>query len=177
MSLSDSHLAIALTAPRRSRTRSKRFWLIRCSIEILTAPEEDLHLRQIMDEGKILLVNLAKGHVGEDSSSLLGGLVVTTIGLAAFSRADTPQDKRRDFFVYVDEFQRFTTVALANMFFELRKYRVGFTVAYQYLNQLTPEVRHAILGNVGSIISFRVGVEMLHISFENSRAGFRKSTS
>ncbi|WP_439372634.1 type IV secretory system conjugative DNA transfer family protein [Bradyrhizobium sp. DASA03120] len=126
---------------------------------ILTAPEEDLHIRRIMDEGKVLLVNLAKGHIGEDSSSLLGGLLVTTIGLAAFSRADTPQDKRRDFFVYVDEFQSFTTVALANMFSELRKYRVGFTVAHQYLNQLTPEVRHAVLGNVGSIISFRVGVE------------------
>lgn len=126
---------------------------------ILTAPEEDLHIRRIMDEGKVLLVNLAKGHLGEDSSSLLGGLLVTTIGLAAFSRAETPQDKRRDFFVYVDEFQSFTTVALANMFSELRKYRVGFTVAHQYLNQLAPEVRHAVLGNVGSIISFRVGVE------------------
>lgn len=126
---------------------------------ILTAPNTDLHLRQIMDQGNVLLVNLAKGHIGEDSSSLLGGLLVTTIGLAAFSRADTAQEKRRDFFVYIDEFQSFTTVAIANMFSELRKYRVGFTVAHQYLNQLAPDVRHAVLGNVGSIISFRVGVE------------------
>lgn len=126
---------------------------------ILTAPKTDLHLRQIMDQGNVLLVNLAKGHIGEDSSSLLGGLLVTTIGLAAFSRADTAQEKRRDFFVYIDEFQSFTTVALANMFSELRKYRVGFTVAHQYLNQLGPDVRHAVLGNVGTIISFRVGVE------------------
>jgi hypothetical protein len=126
---------------------------------ILTAPEKDLHIRRIMDQGQVLLVNLAKGHIGDDSSSLLGGLLVTTIGLAAFSRADTLAAERRDFFVYIDEFQSFTTLALANMLSELRKYRVGFTVAHQYLNQLEPPVRHAVLGNVGSIISFRVGVE------------------
>src|SRR6202048_3020038 len=126
---------------------------------ILTVPEKDLHIRRIMDQGQVLLVNLAKGRIGEDSSSLLGGLLVTTIGLAAFSRADTPSAERRDFFVYIDEFQSFTTLALANMLSELRKYRVGFTVAHQYLNQLEPPVRHAVLGNAGSIISFRVGVE------------------
>jgi type IV secretory pathway TraG/TraD family ATPase VirD4 len=126
---------------------------------ILTAPEKDLHIRRIMDQGQVLLVNLAKGHIGEDSSSLLGGLLVTTIGLAAFSRADTPPADRKDFFVYIDEFQSFTTLALANMLSEMRKYRVGFTVAHQYLNQLEPDVRHAVLGNAGSIITFRVGVE------------------
>ncbi len=78
---------------------------------ILTAPEKDLHIRKIMDQGQVLLVNLAKGHIGEDSSSLLGGLLVTTLGLAAFSRADMPAAKRRPFFVYVDEFQSFTTLA------------------------------------------------------------------
>ncbi len=126
---------------------------------ILTKPEKDLHLRRIMDDGGVLLVNLAKGRLGEDSSSLLGGLLVTTIGLAAFSRADMPAEKRRDFFVYVDEFQSFTTLALVNMFSELRKYRVGFTVAHQYLHQLEPEIRHAVLGNAGTLISFRVGAE------------------
>jgi type IV secretory pathway TraG/TraD family ATPase VirD4 len=126
---------------------------------ILTAPKHDLHFRQIMDEGKVLLVNLAKGRIGEDSSSLLGGLLVTTIGLATFTRAGTPQAKRREFFVYVDEFQNFTTLAVANMFAELRKYRVGFTVAHQYLHQLEPEVRHAVLGNAGTVISFRMGAE------------------
>jgi type IV secretory pathway TraG/TraD family ATPase VirD4 len=126
---------------------------------ILTAPDKDLHIRQIMDQGQVLLVNLAKGHIGEDSSSLLGGLLVTTIGLAAFSRADTPPAGRRPFFVYVDELQSFTTLALANMLSELRKYRVGFTLAHQYLHQLEPDIRHAVLGNAGSIISFRVGVE------------------
>jgi hypothetical protein len=126
---------------------------------ILTAPKTDLHIRRIMDEGKVLLVNLGKGQIGEDSSSILGGLLVTTIGLAAYSRTDIPAANRRDFFVYIDEFQSFTTLALANMLSELRKYRVGFTVAHQYLNQLEPEVRHAVLGNTGSIISFRVGAE------------------
>jgi hypothetical protein len=118
-----------------------------------------LEVRRIMDEGKVLLVNLAKGKIGEDSSSLLGGLLVTTIGLAAFSRADVAPEARRDFFVYVDEFQNFTTLAVANMLSELRKYRLGFSIAHQYLHQLDPDIRHAILGNVGTIISFRVGAE------------------
>jgi hypothetical protein len=126
---------------------------------VLTAPAIDLHFRQMMDAGNILLVNLAKGLLGEDSASLLGGLLVTTLGLAAFSRADIPADTRQDFFVYIDEFQSFTTLAVANMLSELRKYRVGFTVAHQYLQQLEPDVRHAILGNAGTIISFRLGVE------------------
>jgi type IV secretory pathway TraG/TraD family ATPase VirD4 len=126
---------------------------------VLTSPGKDLHIRRIMDDGGVLLVNLAKGRLGEDSSTLLGGLLVTTIGLAAFSRADMPLQNRRDFFVYVDEFQSFTTLALVNMFSELRKYRVGFTVAHQYMHQLEPDIRHAVLGNAGTIISFRVGAE------------------
>jgi hypothetical protein len=77
----------------------------------------------------------------------------------AFSRADIAPEKRRLFYVYIDEFQSFTTLALVNMFSELRKYRVSFTVAHQYLNQLEPEIRHAVFGNVGTIISFRVGAE------------------
>ena len=126
---------------------------------ILTAPEKDIRIRRIMDEGKVLLVNLAKGRIGEDSSTLLGGLLVTAIGLAAYTRADMPEAQRRNFFVYVDEFQSFTTLALASMLSELRKYRVGFTIAHQYMHQLEPDVRHAVLGNVGSMISFRVGAE------------------
>jgi hypothetical protein len=109
--------------------------------------------------GRVLLVNLGKGRIGEDSSSLLGGLLVTTIGLAAFSRAAVPMEQRPDFFVYVDEFQTFTTLAVANMLSELRKYRVGFTIAHQYLHQLEPDIRHAVLGNASTIISFRLGAE------------------
>jgi type IV secretory pathway TraG/TraD family ATPase VirD4 len=126
---------------------------------MLTAPKQDIHVRRLMDEGRVLLVNLAKGRIGEDSSALLGGLLVTTIGLAGYSRADLDPARRRDFFVYVDEFQSFTTLALANMLSEMRKYRLGFTVAHQYLHQLEPDVRHAVLGNAGTIISFRLGAE------------------
>jgi type IV secretory pathway TraG/TraD family ATPase VirD4 len=126
---------------------------------ILTSPQHNLHIRRIMDEGQVLLVNLAKGRIGEDSSSLLGGLLVTTIGLAGYSRAEIDPAKRRDFFVYVDEFQSFTTLALANMLSEMRKYRLGFTVAHQYLHQLRADIRHAVLGNAGTLISFRVGAE------------------
>src|ERR1700737_2363008 len=126
---------------------------------MLTEAPKELSIRRVMDEGGVLLVNLSKGRLGEDSSTLLGGLLVTTFGLAAFSRADTPAALRRDFFVYVDEFQSFTTLALVNMFSELRKYRVGFTVAHQYMHQLEPEIRHAVLGNSGTLISFRVGAE------------------
>jgi hypothetical protein len=112
-----------------------------------------------MDKGQVLIANLAKGRIGDDSSSLLGGLLVTTIGLAAYTRADVPSAQRRDFFVYIDEFQSFTTLSLANMLSELRKYRVGFTIAHQYLQQLSPEIRHSVLGNIGTIISFRVGAQ------------------
>ena len=126
---------------------------------ILTSSESDIRVRGVMDDGKLLMVNLAKGRLGEDSSSLLGGLLVTTIGLAAFSRADLPAEKRRDFFVYIDEFQSFTTLAVTNMLSELRKYRVGFTICHQYLHQLEPDVQHAVLGNVGTMICFRLGAE------------------
>lgn len=125
--------------------------------KILTAPEEDLHFRQIMDDGQVLLVNLAKGQIGEDAAGLLGGMLVTTLGLAAFTRQDIPEQQRRPFYLYLDEFQNFTTHAMANMTSELRKYRVSLTLAHQYLFQLTPEVREAVLGNAGTIISFRVG--------------------
>ena len=124
---------------------------------ILTNPERPINIRRIMDEGKILLVNLAKGQIGEDASSLLGGLLVTTIGLAAFSRQDTDAAARRPFYCYLDEFQNFTTLSVANMLSELRKYRIGMIVVHQYLEQLDPAVRHAVLGNTGTLISFRLG--------------------
>lgn len=123
----------------------------------LTEAKKPLQFRDIMDRGKILVVNLSKGRLGEDSAHLLGGLLVTTIGLAAFSRADTAEPERRPFFLYVDEFQNFTTLAVANMLAELRKYRVGTVLAHQYLDQLEPEVRDAVIGNAGTLISFRLG--------------------
>jgi len=116
---------------------------------ILTKSEQMLHLRKIMDDGQVLSVNLAKGELGEDTAALLGGLLITTIGLAAFSRAEISEAARRDFFLYIDEFQNFTTRSIANMTSELRKYRVAAVLAHQYVHQLEPEIRDAILGMSG----------------------------
>ncbi|MEW8285191.1 MAG: DUF87 domain-containing protein [Candidatus Thiodiazotropha endolucinida] len=124
---------------------------------ILTNPKQPINIRRIMDEGKILLVNLSKGRLGEDTAGLLGGLLVTTVGLAAFSRSDTPEEMRRPFYLFIDEFQNFTTLAIANMASELRKFQVGLVLAHQYLHQLDPDIRYAVLGNAGTLISFRLG--------------------
>ena len=126
---------------------------------ILVEPKMDLRFRSLMDEGKVLFVNVAKGRLGEDSALLLGSLVVSTLGLAAFSRVERPSSERKPFFVYLDEFHNFTTLMLANMMSELRKYGVGLTLAHQYMHQLEPDIRHAVLGNAGTLISFRVGPE------------------
>ncbi len=117
--------------------------------------------REVMDQGKILLLNLSKGKIGEDNSSLLGAMMVTKIQLAAMSRVDTPEDQRRDFYLYVDEFQNFATESFADILSEARKYRLNLTLAHQYIAQLTTgestKVRDAIFGNVGTLICFRVG--------------------
>ena len=126
---------------------------------ILVDPDIDLHFRQIMDEGKVLLVNVSKGRLGEDSAFLLGGLIVSTLGLAAFSRAEADPSGRRPFFLYLDEFQSFTTLMLANMMSELRKQGIGLVFANQHLQQLDQEIRSAVIGNAGTLISFRVGAE------------------
>ncbi len=144
---------------------------------ILTEPKEPISIRRIMDEGKVLLVNLGKGKIGEDSSALLGGLLVTTLGLAAYSRADVQPAARRDFFVYVDEFQSFTTLAVANMLSELRKYRVGLTMANQYLFQLEPEIRHAVLGNAGTSFPSALERRTQGISPANSMSASRLAVS
>ncbi len=124
---------------------------------ILTNPERPLSLRRIMDESKILLVNLAKGRLGEDTSNLLGSLLISRFDLAALSRADIPETERRDYALYLDEFHNFTTQSLIFMLSELRKYRLSLVLAHQYLTQLEPNIRDAILGNVGTTIVFRIG--------------------
>lgn len=136
---------------------------------ILTQPKSSFDLRRLMDDGRILLVNLAKGRLGEDSAALLGALLVSRLGFAALSRTDVPEQQRRDFFVYLDEFPTFTTLSLATMLSELRKYRASLILAQQYLSQVDEQVRDAILGNVGTIISFRLGLadaEILEQEFE-----------
>jgi hypothetical protein len=111
-----------------------------------------------MDDGRVLLVNLAKGRLGEDTAALLGSLLVAGVNLAALSRADVLEEKRRDFFVYVDEFQTCATRSFVSMLSELRKYHVSLTLAHQYLAQLDPHVRDAVIGTVGTEICFRVGL-------------------
>lgn len=141
---------------------------------ILVKPKIDLRFRKIMDEGSVLLVNLSKGELGEDSATLLGSLLVTTLSLAAFSRAETPHGSRRPFFVYIDEFQSFTTLSVANMISELRKFGVGMILANQHLHQLEPAVRSSVLGNVGTIITFRLGPEDAHILSKELGPRFRE---
>jgi DNA helicase HerA-like ATPase len=126
---------------------------------VLIENTEEVFLRKAMDERKIVLVNLAKGHLGEDAAHLLGALFISSLNSAAFSRVDTEEEKRIPFMVYLDEFHNFTTLSLIGMFSELRKFKVGLTLAYQYLYQLDDAVRKAVFGNVGTIISFRVGTE------------------
>lgn len=126
---------------------------------ILVNPRVDLRLRAMMDAGSVLVANLSRGQLGEDSALMLGSLLVSTLGLAGFTRAEIPAAERRPFFVYVDEFQSFTTLALVNMLAELRKHGVGMVLAHQHLAQLEPDIRHAVLGNAGTLISFRVGAE------------------
>lgn len=124
---------------------------------ILTQTKSAFDLRKVMDQGQIILVNLAKGKIGEDTASLLGALLVTRFSVLALSRADTPEGERRPFYLYLDEFYTFTTLSIASMLSELRKYRVGLILAHQYVSQLDEKVCDAILGNAGTMISFRLG--------------------
>jgi hypothetical protein len=126
---------------------------------ILATPESTFNLRDVMDGGQVLLVNLAKGRIGEGPAAAFGALLMASIGIAGLSRSELPQEQRHPFYVYGDEFQTFTTLAIANMLAELRKYAVGMILANQYLDQIEEEVRSAIMGNVGTLIVFRVGAE------------------
>jgi hypothetical protein len=123
---------------------------------IIGQPKSAFDLRQVMDNGKILIVNLSRGMVGEDNAAILGALIVTKIQLAAMSRANVPMESRRPFYLYVDEFQNFATDSFAVILSEARKYGLNLTVANQYIAQMPETVRDAVFGNVGSMITFRV---------------------
>ncbi|MEN8252011.1 MAG: CxxC-x17-CxxC domain-containing protein [Patescibacteria group bacterium] len=126
-------------------------------------------VRQVMDEQKILILNLSKGRIGEDNSALVGAMMITKIQLAAMGRVDMAEEDRKDFYLYVDEFQNFSTEAFANILSEARKYRLNLILANQYILQLDEVVRDAVFGNVGTIVSFRVGAtdaEYLEKEFE-----------
>lgn len=118
-----------------------------------------LDFRKIMDDGKILLVNLTKGKLGDINSSLLGLIIVGKLAMAAFSRIDMPQQERKDFYLYMDEFQNFATESIATILSEARKYRLCLTISHQFIGQLAEPIRNAVFGNVGTITSFRIGAE------------------
>jgi len=126
---------------------------------IVGQPKSTVDLRFAMDSGKIIIVNLSKGKIGEDNSAMLGSLLITKFQIDAMSRADTAEKDRRDFYLYVDEFQNFATDSFATILSEARKYRLNLTIANQYVAQMSEEVKHAVFGNVGNIVSFRVGVD------------------
>ncbi|TSC84783.1 MAG: Uncharacterized protein G01um101413_167 [Parcubacteria group bacterium Gr01-1014_13] len=124
---------------------------------IVAQVKSRINIREIMDTRKIFIMNLSKGRIGEDNSRLLGGMLITKIQLAAMERVDTPEKDRKDFFLYVDEFQNFATESFSNILSEARKYRLDLTMAHQYMEQLDETVLAAVIGNVGTLVTFRVG--------------------
>lgn len=124
---------------------------------IVGQSETKFDLQPLMNEGKIVICNLAKGMLGEDIASLLGSMIITSIQLAALSRASIPEPQRKPFFVYVDEMHSYIPLSLIGMLSEVRKYKVGLFLTHQYIEQLSPEFQAAVFGNVGTLISFRVG--------------------
>lgn len=127
---------------------------------IIGQPKSTFNIRQMMDQGKILIVNLSKGLIGEDNASILGAFLVTKVQLAAMSRSDIPNvEDRRPFYLYVDEFQNFATDSFATILSEARKYGLNLTVANQYISQMSDTVRDAVFGNVGTMISFRISAD------------------
>lgn len=124
---------------------------------ILWQPKNPFSMRWIMDNGKIFIVNLSKGKIGEDASALLGSMMVTKFQIEAMTRADIPEKERKDFGLYVDEFQNFATDSFATILSEARKYKLSLTMANQYIAQMPDTVQWAVFGNVGSLISFQVG--------------------
>lgn len=135
-----------------------RFVTNRMIRNIIGQSKSAFSLRDVMDNGKILLINLAKGELGEENSNFLGLVLVPRILMAAMSRQDLPEEARRDFYLYVDEFQNFATPDFAQILSEARKYRLNLTVANQFIGQVDEEVKNAVFGNVGSLVCFRVGV-------------------
>lgn len=125
---------------------------------IIGQSKSAFNFRKVMDEGKILLINLAKGRIGEENSNFLGLILIPKILIAAMSRQDVPEEQRPDFYLYVDEFQNFATPDFAVILSEARKYHLNLTVANQFVGQVEEEVKQAVFGNVGTLVSFRVGV-------------------
>ena len=141
---------------------------------MLAQPRSTITLRRLMDEGAIVICNLAKGRLGEGTSHLLGALLTTTIAQAALSRADVPPAERRTFHLYADEFQSFATDSFALILSEARKYGLTLTVAHQYLEQLPDQLRAAVFGNVGSMLACRTGASAAFQARLDDASGLRR---
>jgi hypothetical protein len=126
---------------------------------IIGQPKSAFNFRAVMDEGKILLVNLSKGRIGEINANLLGMIIAGKLLFAALSRVDMNPKERRDFYLYIDEFQNFTTDSIPSILSEARKYRLSLAIAHQFIAQLDEKIRDAVFGNVGSMTVFRVGAQ------------------
>jgi hypothetical protein len=126
---------------------------------IISQEKSAFNFRKVMDEGKILLVNLSKGRLGDLNSNLLGLIIVGKLLMASLSRVDMPESERKDFYLYIDEFQNVTTDSIATILSEARKYRLELTIAHQYIGQLEESIKKAVFGNVGSMAAFRIGAE------------------
>jgi hypothetical protein len=126
---------------------------------IIAQEKSTINFRAAMDNRQIILVNLSKGKIGEINANLLGMIIVGKILISALSRVDMPEEQRKDFYLYIDEFQNFTTDSIAQILSEARKYRLALVIAHQFIAQLKEEISKAVFGNVGSICSFRVGAE------------------
>jgi type IV secretory pathway TraG/TraD family ATPase VirD4 len=137
---------------------------------IFSQPRTKLNLRKAMDEGKIILVNLSKGRIGEDNANMIGSLLVTKFQIDAMSRANIAAHERRPFYLYIDEFQNFASESFATILSEARKYKLALIVANQYTAQLDEKTRDAIFGNVGTTIAFTLGkddADMITGQFKN----------
>jgi len=126
---------------------------------IIGQVKSSINMRKFMDQEKILIMNLSKGRIGEDNARLLGALMITKLQLAAMSRVDIPEEERKDFFLYIDEFQNFATESFANILSEARKYRLALILGHQYIKQMDEKVSDAVFGNVGTIVTFRIGAD------------------
>lgn len=124
---------------------------------IVGQPKSTLDIAEIMNQGKVLIMNLSKGKIGEDNSALLGAMMITRLQLTAMDRASIPEAERKDFYLYVDEFQNFATESFAGILSEARKYHLNLTIAHQYIAQMEEAVRDAVFGNVGTLVTYRVG--------------------
>lgn len=127
--------------------------------DLISHPKSTVNLEKVLDEGKILIANLSQGKLGEDNATLLGAMLITKLQLSAMKRVDVPKEQRKEFFLYVDEFQNFATNSFTKILSEARKFRLGLVLANQYISQIPEDIQKAIFGNAGTVISFVVGAE------------------